>query len=90
MSQIRNVEEPSEIERLTLAAREALTDSMVERLAVTGSNALELIDRLNDEGTSAALARHTRPRRASGRFDAAAHGIGLPGSTAACRKTTGW
>src|SRR6516164_719131 len=44
-----------EMTRLTLAAREALTDSMVERLAVTGANALELIDRLNDESTSAAL-----------------------------------
>src|SRR5277367_2560939 len=44
-----------ELARLTLAAREALTDSMVERLAVTGANALELIDRLNDESTSAAL-----------------------------------
>ena len=55
MNQIRNIEEPSEIERLTLAAREALTDSMIERLATTGSNALELIDRLNDEGTSAAV-----------------------------------
>lgn len=44
-----------ELARLTLAAREALTDSMVERLAATGANALELIDRLNDEGTSAAL-----------------------------------
>ena len=41
--------------RLVLAAREALTDSMVERLAATGANALELIDRLNDEATSAAL-----------------------------------
>jgi uncharacterized protein YjgD (DUF1641 family) len=44
-----------ELTRLMLAAREALTDSMVERLAVTGANALELIDRLNDESTSAAL-----------------------------------
>jgi len=44
-----------ELARLTLAAREALTDSMVERLAVTGANALELVDRLNDEATSAAL-----------------------------------
>ena len=44
-----------ELARLTLAAREALTDNMVERLAVTGANALELIDRLNDESTSAAL-----------------------------------
>jgi len=44
-----------ELARLTLAAREALTDTMVERLAVSGANTLELIDRLNDEGTSAAL-----------------------------------
>ncbi len=44
-----------ELARLALAAREALTDNMVERLAVTGANALELIDRLNDESTSAAL-----------------------------------
>ncbi len=44
-----------ELARLTLAAREALTDSMVERLAVTGANALELVNRLNDESTSAAL-----------------------------------
>ena len=55
MNQIRNIEEPSELERLTLAAREALTDTMVERLATTGGNALELIDRLNDEGTNAAV-----------------------------------
>ena len=55
MNQLRNIQEPSELERLTLAAREALTDTMIERLAVTGSNALELIDRLNDEGTSAAV-----------------------------------
>jgi uncharacterized protein YjgD (DUF1641 family) len=44
-----------EMARLTLAAREALTDNMIERLSVTGGNALELLDRLNDEGTSAAL-----------------------------------
>ena len=48
-------EPTDEIARLTLAAREALTDSMVERLAITGANALELIDRLNDERTSAAI-----------------------------------
>jgi len=46
---------PDEIARLALAAREALTDTMVERLAVTGANALELLDRLNDERTAAAL-----------------------------------
>jgi len=44
-----------EIARLTLAAREALTDTMVDRLAITGANALQLIDRLNDEDTSAAV-----------------------------------
>jgi uncharacterized protein YjgD (DUF1641 family) len=44
-----------ELTRLTQAVREALTDTMVERLAVTGANALELIDRLNDESTSTAL-----------------------------------
>jgi uncharacterized protein YjgD (DUF1641 family) len=48
-------EPPSEVERLVQATREALTDSMVERLAVTGANALELVDRLNDERTSEAI-----------------------------------
>jgi len=46
---------PDEMGRLTLAAREALTDSMVERLAMLGGNALELLDRLNDPTTSAAV-----------------------------------
>jgi uncharacterized protein YjgD (DUF1641 family) len=44
-----------EIARLSLAAREALTDSMVVRIAATGANALELVDRLNDEQTNAAV-----------------------------------
>lgn len=48
-------EPPSEVERLVQATREALTDSMVERLALTGANALELVDRLNDERTSEAI-----------------------------------
>ncbi len=57
MSDITLTNQPphDELARLTIAAREALTDSMVERLAVTGANALELIDRLNDEDTSAAV-----------------------------------
>jgi uncharacterized protein YjgD (DUF1641 family) len=38
-----------ETARLILAAREAMTDSMVERIAETGSNALEVLDRLNDD-----------------------------------------
>jgi uncharacterized protein YjgD (DUF1641 family) len=41
--------------RLSLAAREALTDSMVERLATTGASAFELIDRLNEPRTSEAV-----------------------------------
>jgi uncharacterized protein YjgD (DUF1641 family) len=44
-----------EMERLTLAAREALTDNMVERLSMMGGNALELLDRLNDPNTGAAV-----------------------------------
>lgn len=46
---------PSEIERLTMAMRDALTDSMVERLTDTSANALEVIDRLNDENTRDAV-----------------------------------
>ena len=41
--------------RLFQAAQESLTDSMVERLSVTGANALEIVDRLNDEDTKAAV-----------------------------------
>ncbi len=44
-----------ELGQLQKAAREALTDSMVERLAITGANALQLLDRLNDERTSDAI-----------------------------------
>lgn len=46
---------PDEMSRLTLAAREALTDNMIERLAMLGGNAMELLDRLNDPATSAAV-----------------------------------
>jgi uncharacterized protein YjgD (DUF1641 family) len=46
---------PEEMERLTLAMREALTDSMVERLTVMGANGLELLDRMNDPGTREAV-----------------------------------
>jgi uncharacterized protein YjgD (DUF1641 family) len=46
---------PDEMMRLALATREALTDSMVERLATLGGNGLELLDRLNDPDTSAAV-----------------------------------
>jgi uncharacterized protein YjgD (DUF1641 family) len=50
-----NEPQASEIERLTVAMREALTDSMVERLSVTSANALEVVDRLNDEQTREAV-----------------------------------
>lgn len=50
-----------EVQRLVTAAREALTDSMVERLAGTGANVLEIVDRLNDEDTREAV--HTVLRR---------------------------
>ena len=44
-----------ETARLIMAARDALTDSMVERLSVTAGNALEVADRLNDETTRDAI-----------------------------------
>jgi uncharacterized protein YjgD (DUF1641 family) len=46
---------PDELGRVVRAAQEALTDRMVERLATTGANALELLDRLNDDATRRAL-----------------------------------
>jgi uncharacterized protein YjgD (DUF1641 family) len=52
---LANEPPPNEMERLTVAVREALTDSMVERLSVTSANALELLDRLNDETTRDAV-----------------------------------
>lgn len=41
--------------RLVQAACEAMTDSMVERLSITSANALEVVDRLNDEDTRDAI-----------------------------------
>ncbi|MEK9722747.1 MAG: hypothetical protein VW405_04595 [Rhodospirillaceae bacterium] len=38
-----------DLDRLVRAAQESLTDGMVERLASTAGNALEVVDRLNDE-----------------------------------------
>jgi uncharacterized protein YjgD (DUF1641 family) len=55
MNDMSNQPPLGEMERLTLAAREALTDNMVERLAMLGGNAMELLDRLNDPDTSAAV-----------------------------------
>jgi uncharacterized protein YjgD (DUF1641 family) len=45
----------ADVIRLAQAAQDALTDSMVERLSVTGANALEVVDRLNDEDTHDAV-----------------------------------
>jgi uncharacterized protein YjgD (DUF1641 family) len=43
------------IMRLAQAASESLTDGMVERLAITGANALEVVDMLNEEDTKDAV-----------------------------------
>ena len=51
---LRN-EPESETERLVQAMHDALTDSMVERLSTAGANALEVLDRLNDDETRDAL-----------------------------------
>ena len=45
----------AEMDRILTAARDALTDSMVERLASTSGAALEVVDRLSDPETSAAV-----------------------------------
>lgn len=44
-----------EVSRTTQALREALTDQMIERVAVAGGNALELLDRFNDERANNAI-----------------------------------
>jgi uncharacterized protein YjgD (DUF1641 family) len=54
-TRLSNQPPPDELSRLAQAAQEALTDGIVERLATTGANALELLDRFNDDGTRAAL-----------------------------------
>lgn len=41
--------------RLVQAASDAMTDGMVERMAETGGNTLEVLDRLNDEDTRDAV-----------------------------------
>ena len=50
-----NLPPEDDLARLATAAQDALTDNMVERLAVTGGNALEIVDRLNDEETRDAV-----------------------------------
>jgi uncharacterized protein YjgD (DUF1641 family) len=46
---------PDEMQRVIVALRDALTDSMVERLATTAGVALEVIDRLNEKETRDAV-----------------------------------
>lgn len=56
MTEISRLNRPADdLGRLAQAAAEAMTDSMVERLTVTGANALEVVDRLNDEDTRDAV-----------------------------------
>ena len=50
-----------EMARLARAASEALTDNVVERLSITGANALEVVDHLNDPDTREAV--HTALQR---------------------------
>ena len=46
---------PVDVDRVLEAARDALTDPMVERLASTGGAALEVVNRLSDPETSEAV-----------------------------------
>ncbi|MEJ2625256.1 MAG: DUF1641 domain-containing protein [Pseudolabrys sp.] len=55
MDDITNQPQMDEMARLSLAAREALTDGMVERLATMGGHGMELLDRLNDPATREAV-----------------------------------
>ncbi len=50
-----NAQTSDEVKRLATAMSEALTDSMVNRLATTAGVALEVVDRLNDENTRDAI-----------------------------------
>jgi len=57
MSDLDSDPRVDEVNRLTLGAQHALTDQMIERLAITGGNALEVLDRLDDETTRDAVHR---------------------------------
>ena len=50
-----NTHSQADVLRVAQAAQEALTDTMVERLSITGANAMEVLDRLNDEETRDAV-----------------------------------
>jgi uncharacterized protein YjgD (DUF1641 family) len=54
---VRDVPSYSAVEGMLDAAAAALTDSMVERLATTVSTGLEILDRVNNPDTRAALHR---------------------------------
>ena len=45
----------ADLESLVRALQDSLTDGMVERLASTAGNTLEVVDRLNDEDTREAV-----------------------------------
>ena len=55
MDDMTNQAPMDEMARLSLAAREALTDGMVERLATMGGHGMELLDRLNEPATREAV-----------------------------------
>jgi len=50
-----SAEAPDEVQRLIVAFRDIMTDTMVDRLAATAEGALALIDRLNDPETRNAV-----------------------------------
>ena len=50
----------AEVERVISAARDALTDEMVSRLAATAGDAIDLVDQVNRAGLGRALPALTR------------------------------
>lgn len=54
---LKDMPEALDIQNLGLAASQALNDAMVERLVTTAAHGIEVLDRLNDEDTRAAVHR---------------------------------
>ena len=54
---LKDIPNVVEMQDVGLAASHALTDAMVERLVTTASHGLEVLDRLNDDETRAAVHR---------------------------------
>ena len=54
---VKDMPEALDIQDLGLVASQALNDAMVERLVTTAAYGIELLDRLNDEDTLAAVHR---------------------------------